>query len=265
MSRRGAADLVRASLALAAALAIFWPACAYPRRSTPVSSVPPLRSDPPDAPGDLWKLTIVSAEIPREKRSGLAWDDAESDADPYVKISVDGRELWQSKSLENTVHPVFDTSPPRNLAVDRDAKVRIELWDDDGVSSDPIGIYEGRALGQAIQDAETILKLEGGATVTVVVSRPEAHAGTGIALYEIRKDALLILEVLPRSPAARAELKPGDRITAFNGRTIDQLGPKRAESALVLSPQEQSELTVQREGTPPRTLKLDKGYIWLSM
>jgi hypothetical protein len=263
--RRSFREAASAWLCLAAALAVLGPGCAFPRRSTPVSSVPALHGEPPDTPGDLWKLTIVSAEIPREQRSGLPWDSRESDADPYVRLSVDGRELWQSKVLEDTVHPTFNAGPPRNLAIDRNARVRIELWDDDGVSSDPIGIYEGRALGEAILDAETILKLEGGATLTVIVSRPEPHAGAGIGLYEVRKDALVILQVLPRSPAARAELEPGDRITAIDGRTIEQLGPKRAESALVLAAQNQSELTVYREGAEPRTLKLDRGYIWLSM
>lgn len=264
MFRRSAARAACAGLGLTLAT-VLWPACAYPRRSTPVSAVPKLRGEPADMPGDLWKLTVVSAEIPRTQRSGLPWDDREGDADPYVRLSVDEREIWQTKPLENTVHPSFQQSPPRNLAIDRGARVRIELWDDDGVSSDPIGIYEGRALGEAILDAETILKLEGGATLTVVVSRPEAHMGPGIALYEVRKDALLLLEILPRSPAARAGLAAGDRITAIDGRTIDQLGPKRAESALVLAAQRQSELTVAREGAPLRAVKLDKGYIWLSM
>ena len=238
--------------------------CAYARRSTPLSSVSGPSSLSGDAPENLWKLVVVSAEIPRETRSGSQWDDDKSPPDPYLKLIVKGREIWETRTLDDQDHPQFNASPPKNLAIDRDAKVRFELWDDDGVTSDPIGVYEGRALGEAIVDADTILKLEGGATLTVRVERPEAHRGTGIALYEVRKNALVLLDILPNSPAQRAGLKAGDRIVALDGRTIEELGPKKAESALVLSAQNQSELMVDRNGKS-QVVKLDRGLVWLSL
>jgi hypothetical protein len=239
-------------------------ACAYARRSTPLSAVTGPAKAHSEAPENLWKLVVVSADIPRETRSGTRWDDDKSPPDPYLKLIIKGEEIWETKTLDNQDHPVFNASPPRNMAISRDAKVRFELWDDDGVTSDPIGVYEGRALGEAIMDSDNILKLEGGATLTVRVQPPDAHRGTGIALYEVRKNALVILQVLPYSPAARAELAPGDRITAIDGRTIEELGPKKAESSLVLAVQKQSELLVEREGKS-RVVKLDDGFVWLAM
>lgn len=259
------AMLTARNACLALVLSLSLATCAYPRKSTPLSAVPNLRTAPSDTPDDLWKLIIVSADVPRTQRSGLPWDEAKGAPDPYVRLYVNGRELWRSPTVTDSLRPEFNASPPRNLAVARNERLRLELWDEDAVGGDPIGVYEGRALGEAILDAETTLKLEGGATLTVRVARPEPHAGTGIALYEIRKTALHLLEILPRSPAARAGLKAGDQITAIDGKTIDQLGPRGAESALVLAAQRESELTVVSPGESPRAVTLDKGYVWLSM
>jgi hypothetical protein len=251
-------------MAMVAACVMALSACAYARRSTPLSVVTTQGQESSEAPENLWKLLLVSAEIPRETRSGSPWDDDKTPPDPYLKLLVGDREVWETRTYDNQDHPTFNTSPPRNLAIDRNARVRLELWDDDGVTSDPIGVYEGRALGDAIVDAETIIKLEGGATVTVRVQRPDAHRGTGIALYELRKTALVLLDILPNSPAARAGLKAGDRITALDGRSIEDLGPKKAESGLVLSVQNQSELVVESAGKS-RVVKLDRGHVWLAM
>jgi len=74
----------------------------------------------------------------------------------------------------------------------------------------------------------------------------------------------VILEVLPNSPASRAGLAPGDQITAIDDRMVDELGRHRAETALALAAQNQSELTVETAGKF-RKLKLDQGYIWIAL
>jgi hypothetical protein len=237
--------------------------CAYPRRSTPLSAVSEDMAKTVSAPANLWRLVLVRADIPPHQRSGLAWDD-DGGPDPYLKVVVDGRELWQSPVIPNNIHPQFDASPPKNFAFNPDTRVRLELWDKDGVSGDPIGIYEGRGLGQAILGAPTTLKLEGGATVTVKVDRPIPHYGSGIASYEVRKRALLVLKVVANSPAARAGLKAGDHITAIGGKLIDDLPGGQAESALTQAGQTGAELTVEKDGKY-KGIKLDDGYVWLSM
>lgn len=239
--------------------------CAYPRRTTPLSPLPADVVRPEQRPSDMWQIVLVEADIPARQRSGLTWDDDDGDPpDPFVRILIRDREVWQGPTAENQGHPRWSASPERNLAFDRSERVRVELWDSDGLSSDPIGMYEGRALASAIIGADTIIKLEGGATVTVRLEYPNPHAGTGIAQYEVRKTTLVILEVMPNSPASRAGLVAGDRITAIDDRMIDELGGHRAESALAMAVQNQSELTVENAGKF-RRVKLDQGYIWIAL
>ncbi len=239
--------------------------CAYPRRTTPLSALPSHAGPAQDVPPDLWQLVLIDADIPTRQRSGLTWDDDAGDPpDPFVRVLIRNREVWQGPTAENTAHPRWNASPRQNLAFDRSERVRIELWDDDGMTADPIGIYDGRALSSAVIGADTIIKLEGGATVTVRLDHPKPHVGTGIALYEVRKTALVILEVTPSSPASRAGLKAGDRITAIDDQMIDELGANRAQSALALAAQNQSELTVERKGQF-RHVKLDQGYVWIAL
>lgn len=240
--------------------------CVYPRHATPVLTVMQPQIDRATQPENLWQLQIVGVDIPRQKRTGLSWDDDGGLPDPYLLIRIKGVERWRTDAAEDTFEPQFGASP--NLAFDRSQRLRMEVWDKDGMASDPIGMYEGRFLSETILDAETTIKLDSGASVTLRLRKPEPKQGVGIE-YELRPSAAVILAVSQHSPAWRARLAPNDRVVAIDGKAITSLAPEEIESALALAAQNQSELSVERElKTKTKTitnklkLKLDNGYIW---
>lgn len=239
-------------------------ACAYPRRSTPTAPLPRSAARRADPPAYLWRVVFIEADVPLRKRSGQPWDDGEGAPDPYVKLFVDGRELWRGPIANDTIRPEWKAFPPRNVLISPSDKVRIELWDDDGIRSDPIGTYEGKALSAGMRDAHTMVKLEGGATVTVKLERPQPMSGIGIARYEVRTESLVIVEVTPDSPASRAGLQEGDEVTAIDDQNVSKLGPNKAASSLAMASQRGSRLLVQRDGES-HELVIDKGFIWPTM
>lgn len=234
--------------------------CVYPRRATPLTTVMHAPVDRSTQPENLWQLQLLDAEIPRETRTGQSWDDDKTGPDAYFVLVIKGRERWRTEVIPDNFAPKFP-SPSPNLEFDRNARVRLELWDKDGMSADPIGIYEGRALSELFIDTESTITLSGGATIRLRLRKPEPRAGTGIGEYELRPSGALVRSVLPNSPASRAGLKPDDRIVAIDGKKLGNLAQQAADSALALASQNKSELSIER-GETKKKLKLDNGYVW---
>lgn len=234
--------------------------CAYPRRATPLTTVMHAPVDRSTQPEGLWQLQLVEAEVPPQTRTGQSWDDDKGLPDVYFVLIIKERERWRTEIIEDSLKPRFPNPSP-NLLFDRNGKLRLELWDKDGMSADPIGIYEGKVLSEAFIDADTTVTLDGGATVTLRLRKPEPRAGTGIAEYEVRPSAVVVRAVLPNSPAARAGLRADERILSIDGQAISGMSEAAADSALALASQKRSALVVQR-GEQKRTIKLDDGYVW---
>ncbi len=237
--------------------------CAYPRRAMPMTALNGTDMDA-QAPGDVWRLEIESAQVPPRQRSGLPWDDDGTGPDPMVRIYRAGHELWQSATVHNSTHPTFDATLPHNVWLPSDAPLRIELWDDDGVSADPIGIWQGSGLPEnALPNADARILLDSGATLVVRVLPPRAYRGLGVTRYEVHDDALIVLDVVPRSPAGRAGVVAGDRIVAIDGQSIASLGGARAATALATdASRPNAKLTVVHSGDTREQLVLDGGYAW---
>jgi len=178
-------------------------------------------------------------------------------------LRIKDQERWRSVAVHDSFDPKF-SQMPSNLAFDRSTRLRVELWDDDGVGADPIGMYEGRAFSESILGSDTTIKLDSGATLTLRLALPEPKQGLGLVEYELRPNAVLVRAVAANSPAARAKLREGDRIVAIDGKALSAFEPQEAESALALAAQKQSELRILR-GETKSTVKLDNGYIWPAM
>lgn len=236
--------------------------CAYPRRTAPLSEATQKPVDRATQPKNLWQLQLMSAEIPDEKRGGLSWDEDGGAPDVYFVLLAKDEPIWQSPVVKDSPNSAkFDEAYAPNLSFDRNARLGLQLWDEDSVGADPIGVYQGKVFSDVLLDSPLVVKLDSGATLTLRLAEPKPMLGTGFAEYEIRPGSLYVISVLPNSPASRAGLERGDRITAIDGKLVKSLTKEIAASALSLAAQKQSELTVER-GKSVRKLKLDKGYVW---
>ncbi len=241
-------------------------ACVYPHRSTSLMAVQRPGSGSLSAPPDIWQLTIVDAQITPRKRGDLAWDEGEGLPDAFVRVYRGAELLFETPVLNDTVAPAWNATLPRNVRVPHDAALRFEVWDRDTVGNDPIGQFRSNGLPpNAEADANARLMMEGGNYLTIRVSAPRPHRGVGIADYELRPDALVIGQVLPYSPADRAELHPGDAIVAIGDRRVSSMNAAQAASALSMAAHRETALTVRDARGEERQVELDRGFVWLVM
>ena len=239
--------------------------CAFPTRSTALSPIEGTNGWSSNvAPPNLWRLTIVGANVPPHHRSGSPWD-SDGLPDPFVRFYRDDTLLFESRAQQDTVSPTFNATLPKNVLFEPGARVRVELWDDDGFSPEIIGLWRGHGLpASAVPGVEARLPLDGGAQVLIHVDRPAAHRGVGISAYEARGDRFHVVEVERFSPAGRAGLEPGDDIIAIGGKSIPSVGEAAAASALSMASSRGGALSVERAGAR-RELELDRGVVWLFM
>lgn len=240
-------------------------ACAYPRRETLTVPAPPAAEGTIlEGPAGLYSIRLIGAEIPAFKGGGLAWDSDGSGPDPFVRLLLDDRVVWESPPQENTQRPAWNITLPRNIQVATTTKFRIELWDEDTANSDPAGAITRAGVPEsALPNAVARLPLDNFGTVSITIAAPRASRGVGLR-YEDRGDGLFVLAVEPFSPAGRAGIRVGDMIVAIAGSRVEDLGGDRASSQLSLASDRASTLTVSTEGHE-REATLDRGFLWLTM
>ena len=248
-------------------LSICLVACAYPRRSTALSSVGPAEAANVTGPPNLVRVELLSAEVPPRQRGDLPWDEGDAAgalADPFVRVYRGEELLFESEPVTDTLRPQFAQTTD-NLLLAPNADLRIELWDDDPGVPEPIGTWRGRGLPRsALPDARTQLNLEGGAALLFTVRPPEVHRGTGVTLYELHGSSLAVVEVLPLSPAGRAGIRPGDHILSIAGQTVKELGQDEAISALAMASSRRSKVQVRHRDGREEEVELDSGFTWQS-
>jgi hypothetical protein len=242
--------------------------CAYEVRSTTLHTIANPSADLASyKPKNVWSFRLISAEIPPRKRSGLEWDSDTTKPDPFVRLYVDGRKIWESPVEYDTASPQWNIPLPRNLKVDPTSNFEIELWDFDTIASaDPIGKLTRQGLPATLTpNAVTRLMLDTGAVITATVDEPRIHEGVGIRSYETRPDCLLVTEVEPYSPAGRAGIKPDECIVEMAGQRVADLEDIKAMTMLSLASKRGYPIKVADKKQVERTVKLDSGYIWLIM
>jgi PDZ domain len=240
-------------------------ACAYPRRETLTVPAPPAAEGTIlEGPEGLYSIRLIGAELPAFKGGGLAWDSDGTGPDPFMRLLLDGRVVWESPPQENTQRPAWNVTLPRNIHVSTTTKFRLELWDEDTGNSDPAGAVTRAGLPEsALPNAVARLTLDNFGTISITISEPRASRGVGLR-YEERSDGFFVLEVEPFSPAGRAGIRAGDLIVGIAGARVDDLGGDRASSQLSLASDRGSTLTVSTADRE-REVTLDRGYLWLTM
>lgn len=239
--------------------------CAYPRRDTLTYAAPKTVGLIQDEPSGLYSIRLIGAELPHYKGAGLAWDSDGSGPDPFLRLLLDGRLVWESPAQENTHRPEWNITLPRNIFVAPMTKFRIEIWDKDTASSDPAGSVVRTGLpGNALPNAVARLALDNLGAVAITVSSPIPSKGVGLR-FEIHDDGLAVLAVEQFSPAARAGIQIGDLITAIGDSRVETVGGDRAASLLSLAADRGAALKVTDSKGRTREARLDGGYLWLIM
>jgi hypothetical protein len=225
----------------------------------------PASAQPQTQPSGLWSFRFVEAMLPDFKGGGLPWDSDGTLPDPFVRLIIDGRTIWESPVQQNTRNPHWNVTLPRSVYVPSGANFRIELWDEDPAGSDPAGVLIRAGLPETARpDALARLTMDNMSVVSVVVSEPRAYKGVGID-FEQRSDALYVIGVEAFSPAARAGIKTGESIVAVGPQRVEAVGSARAASDLSLSAERGGTLTVRDKKGQEREAILDSDFLWLVM
>ncbi|MDD9947266.1 MAG: PDZ domain-containing protein [Myxococcales bacterium] len=241
-------------------------ACAYPRRATHVTPAPAAAAQAEATPEGMWTFEVIDAELPPRKPSGLDWDDDGSGPDPFVRLYIGERMVWESPTVENTAKPDWHATLPRNLIIPKGARFKLEVWDrDTAVTADPMGSIARDGLpSNLLPDARARLTLDTLATVTARIQAPRPSAGVGVEV-EIRSDELIVLSVAPYSPAARAGMRVGDRIVAIGPQRVSHMSNEDAFSGLSLASDRKSKLSLADTVGVERDVVLDAWPLWQVM
>lgn len=220
-----------------------------------------------DWPRGVYGLRVLSALAKQGQLSGLPWDDDGTLPDTFLRLYIDGKQVWQSEVAQDDDSPTWNAGLPRNIVVPETSSFRLELWDwDTMVSADAMGHIERRGLpGNVTPGTESRLTLNSGAVVTLMLTPPLPRRGIGLRV-ELRPEYLKVLSVEPYSPAARGGIKSGDHIVGIGGTRVSQLGEDKAASELSLVLDRGAHtLQVADASGAEREVALDQGYVWQVM
>lgn len=225
-------------------------AAVFPRYTTATRRVPAELlqehsvTPPPD---DVRTVSVLSAELPPSRTDGQPWD-SDGDPDLYAVIIRDGTEVYRSPVVQNSLRPEWRAAEV-TLRVRPDSVLRFELWDDDGMVSQPVGSEQVTGIPtSALDGGNWVIRYQGNAFLRLGARPPEARFGMGVT-FEVHEDYLRVISVEEGSPATTAGLRPEDRIVAIDGRTVQDMGELDSRQAMDRASVRQISITVARGDT----------------
>jgi hypothetical protein len=217
--------------------------------------------DPPPPEGLRW-LRVLSARIPEKSRGGRPWQADGKFADPYVKVFINGKEIFRTAVQPNTLEPTWKEGPKGNFKFGAGDKLGIELLNSHPINDEPICVQAIGDIGnEALRDKRIDVRCEGGAEVGIAFE--EAHAVLGAGLwYELRLDTCFITRLLHGSPAEREGLLPGDQILEISGRGVQTMTANEIRSTFNAIPVNGLSLKIKHRTGAPRKVTLKEGPIY---
>ena len=201
-------------------------------------------SPPPD---EVVRLGAMSAEIPLQTRDARPWD-GDDGPDAYVVVFRNDTEVFRSPVARDSQRPTWDPSRDHaDLHFEPGDHVRVEVRDDDALGFDLVGVADRRGIPtEARASGLWLVRLDGGATVTLSFARPPPLLGLGIR-YRYLEDRVLVLAVEYASAARIAGLRVNDSITAINDRPVARMTDAEIRQALDRAARQDLALTVRHE------------------
>ncbi|AUX24829.1 hypothetical protein SOCEGT47_053690 [Sorangium cellulosum] len=235
----------------------------YPELATPLRAPPPELELHPPPPEDVRWLRVVWARIPERTRDGRAWDEGAGKLpDPYVRVLVNGREIFRTDAQEDTLEPTWPGGPSGNFRILPEDRLRVEVWEADPFLDKPIGVREiGRPTDAHRAAGEIHVDLNGGGALTLAFE--PAHARVGLGLwYELRSGSVVISRIIEGGPAERAGLRPGDEVLEIAGRPVRRISSIQVRAALDAVPRTGLVLLVKHETGATERIRVHEGPIY---
>ncbi|AKT43185.1 uncharacterized protein CMC5_074160 [Chondromyces crocatus] len=258
---------VRERLSLASLLSLFLLSASgcpaiYPELGTRLREPAPGQVLEPPPPENLRFIKFVSGTVPERTRDGRTWSRGKGgEPDPYARLLVNGKEVLRTHIQSNTFTPTWPGSPSGNFVIEREARLRVEMWDSNAFNDKPIGIRELRPSEDQRAQGRLNLDLEGGGQIELAFE--PAHARIGLGLwYELRTSSIYITRTAPSGPAERVGIKVGDQILAIGGREVRRMSTNEIRSAFNGVPITGVVLLVQHPTGTTETVTVTEGPIY---
>jgi len=249
---------------LLAALALFGGCQRGQQVRVPRLEPPPkgIALDPP-APASLLWLRVVSAKIPARTSAGVDWDESGGLPDPRVALLIDGEEAFRTSTVTDSLTPVWAGGPSGTFEFRSGRRIVVQLSDDDGLRSQPIGDVELPEPEPEVQAAGFIdLDIGPSAQVRIALRTPPALFGLGMT-FRFMAGKCHVTSRFEHGPAGRAGLEVGDRIDTIGGRPVAEMSSGAVRSAFLSVPMNGLQLQVVHSGAgTTETVQLPEGPIY---
>lgn len=226
--------------------------CIYPELSTPLGAPPSGAVLEPDPPSDLVFVAFDGASLDSRTPDGRTWSGGAPDT--YARLTVDGENVLQTPVAHKTLNPRWPNQPEANYPIKASAKVRVELWDDNGLVDSPICVAKLDDFAAQARLGNLTADCAHGIQIDLHVEPAHAKYGIGI-YYEAHGDGIFITRVASNSPASRAGIGEGDLIVELQGKRVSAM--KSGEARKLIETQRRKGLKVVVRSAAGKTIKAE--------